>query len=336
MELKKMVIIGANGSAYKRTIPALKDSKLCVVTAIQSRNEEKLRKTCEEYGIPRYYTDMKEMLKTESFDLIYIANPPFLHKESIAECIQVQKPIICEKPLAQNYDEALEIKTILEKRKVPFMVAHHLRHQKAFCDLKNLISSKRIGDVISVWGQWGFEINQKAASSIWKLNKENSGGGTLNDNGIHVIDFLLALFGNPKDVVGKSRLGGFTETFSNEFMIMMYQDKEVIINSSHTMPCGGNHLLIYGTDGSLEIEGAFTEKSIRKIVMKSKMRETILEYEPENLYKNEVENFIRIYFNHEAGAIQGTTLDEAVYALKLVDRMRSNQIDSGIKEEFQL
>lgn len=38
---KKMIIIGSNGSAYKRTIPALKDSKICEVVAIQSRNEEK-------------------------------------------------------------------------------------------------------------------------------------------------------------------------------------------------------------------------------------------------------------------------------------------------------
>ena len=40
---KKMIIIGATGSAYKRTIPALRDSEICEVTAIQGRNEEKLK-----------------------------------------------------------------------------------------------------------------------------------------------------------------------------------------------------------------------------------------------------------------------------------------------------
>ena len=59
---KKMIVIGANGSAYKRTIPALKDSDVCEVIAIQSRNEEKLKSTCEEYNIDNYYTDVEKML----------------------------------------------------------------------------------------------------------------------------------------------------------------------------------------------------------------------------------------------------------------------------------
>ncbi len=58
---KKMIIIGATGSAYKRTIPALRDSEICEVTAIQGRNEEKLKKTCGEYGIGRYYLDAGEI-----------------------------------------------------------------------------------------------------------------------------------------------------------------------------------------------------------------------------------------------------------------------------------
>ncbi len=326
MELKRMVIIGANGSAYKRTIPALKDSKLCEIVAIQSRNEEKLKRTCEEYGIRHYYTDVQEMLKKEDFDLIYIANPPFLHKETIFECIKTKKPIICEKPLARTYAEALEIKEMLEKKPVPFMVAHHLRHQKAFADLKNILSSNVIGNVVSVWGQWGFEIKPDAASSVWKLNQEKSGGGTLHDNGIHVLDFMLALFGMPKAVAGVSRFNDFAETFSNETMILLYEDKDVVINSSHTMPYAGNHLLIYGTAGKIEIESAFIEKSIRKISVRSKDDEWVKEYESENLYKNEVENFIRYHLCGDQSAEQGTSLEEAICALETIERMRNNQI----------
>ena len=86
MTKKKMIIIGANGSGYKRTIPAMKDSEICEITAIQSRNEEKLKNICKEYNIKTYYTDENEMIKNEEFDLIYIANPPFMHKDTIEEC----------------------------------------------------------------------------------------------------------------------------------------------------------------------------------------------------------------------------------------------------------
>lgn len=321
MERKKMVIIGATGSAYKRTIPALKDSEICVVSAIQSRNEEKLRKICDEFGIKSYYTNISKMLKDETYDLIYIANPPFLHKETIEQCVQYGKPIICEKPLARNYEEAKQIKDILNDKNIPFMVAHHLRHQKAYEDLQYILENKEIGEIVSCWGQWGFAINPHKDSSSWKLNRLQSGGGTLTDNGIHVLDLMLGLFKMPKKVLGSFHLNGFSETYGNETMLMIYDDKDIVIQSSHTMPFAGNHLLIYGTKGSIEVDGAFGESSIKKMIIKSSLGEYVKEYEPENLYKKEIENFIQYQSNHKYN--YGTTLDEAIDALRLIDEMRN-------------
>lgn len=319
---KKMIIIGANGSAYKRTIPALKNSDICVVTAIQSRNEEKLKNTCKEYNIEKYYTDIDEMLQKEDFDLIYIANPPFLHKETIEKCIKYNKPIICEKPLAQNYTECLNIQELLKNYKSPVMVAHHMRHQKAFSDIKDIINSGKIGNVVSCFGQWGFNIKLDAPSSKWKLNKDLGGGGTFSDNGIHVIDFILGIFGTPNKVIGNSRLNSFKESYSNETMILIYDDKDVVINSSHTMPFAGNHLLIYGTKGSIEIYNAMSEKSIKQVIINNDDGKNIIDYDEENLYKNEVEDFIKYYLNNDASVCKGTTINENVISLKLIEDMR--------------
>ncbi len=324
MEKKKMIIIGANGSGYKRTIPALKNSDICKVIAIQSRNEEKLKNICKEYEIDNYYTDVNEMLGQEEFDLIYIANPPFLHKETIEKCINFNKPIICEKPLAQSYEDALKIKDMFSGKNIPIMIAHHMRHQKAFLDIKNIIDSGKIGNVVSCFGQWGFNIKLDAPSSKWKLDKNLGGGGTFSDNGIHAIDFILGIFGEPNNVIGNSRLGNFAETYSNETMMLIYSDKDIVINSSHTMPYAGNHLLIYGTKGSIEIFNAISEKYIKQIVVTSDNGKEIINYEEENLYKNEVENFIKYYIDNDKNVIKGTTIEEGVTALKLIDEMRKS------------
>ena len=76
-------------------------------------------------------------------------------------------------------------------------------------NIKKIIASGEIGTVASGWGQWGFAINPEAPSSAWKLNKELGGGGTFSDNGIHVVDFILGLFGEPERAIGVSRLDGF-------------------------------------------------------------------------------------------------------------------------------
>ncbi len=324
MKKYKMIIIGANGSGYKRTIPALKNSEICEISAIQSRNEEKLKKICGEYSIKKYYIDINKMLENEKFDLIYIANPPFLHKETIEKCIRFNKPIICEKPLAQNYTESLKIKDIFSDTGVPIMIAHHMRHQKAFLDIKDIIDSGQIGSVVSCFGQWGFNIKLDAPSSKWKLDKELGGGGTLSDNGIHVLDFILGIFGVPSRVIGNSRLCGFTESYSNETMVLIYNDKDIVINSSHTMPYAGNHLLIYGTKGSIEIPNAMSEKSIKQIIINNEDGRKEINYEETNLYKNEVEDFINYYIEDNKNTIEGTTLDEALIALQLIDSMRKS------------
>lgn len=144
------------------------------------------------------------------------------------------------------------------------MIAHHMRHQKAFSDIWEFINSEQIGKVVSCWGQWGFNINIEAPSSLWKLDKSLGGGGTCSDNWIHVIDFILGLFGSPEKVTGNSRITPFKETYSNETMMMIYKDKDIIINSSQTMQFAGNHLLIYGIKGSIEVYGAMGKSQLNK------------------------------------------------------------------------
>jgi len=319
---KRMIIIGANGSATKRTIPALVDSEICEIVAIQSRNQEKLQQTCQTYNIPHYYQDSEEMLAKEEYDLVFIANPPFLHYQTIAQCLTHDVPIICEKPLARNYQEAQAIATLLADYHQPLMIAHHMRHQPAYTDLKEILQRDEIGQVCSVWAQWGFNINRQSASSAWKLDRLLGGGGTFSDNGIHALDFIIGLFGPPQQVTGYCHQGDFKETYSNETLLLNYQNSTITINSSHNLPYSGNHLLIYGTKGKIESNACFGEKSISQIIVTTETVQ-VIDYPVTNLYKNEVENFINCHLLNKVADCCGTTLSEQLLALKLIDELRS-------------
>lgn len=98
----KIAVIGATGTALKRTIPALRHSEVCEVIAIQGRNEAKLRAAAQQYGIPHYFLSTEEMLQEVSCELAFIGNPPFLHFESVKTALQYGKAVLCEKPLAAN------------------------------------------------------------------------------------------------------------------------------------------------------------------------------------------------------------------------------------------
>lgn len=328
----KLAIIGATGTTYKRTIPALVNSTVCEVVAIQGRNLEKLKKVQSEFNIKEIYTDEKEMLAIASYDCIYIGTPPFLHFANIEVAASTEKPIICEKPLAINSEEGEKINRLLTKyNDRTFMIAHHLRHQKAIHDMKEFIQSGLIGEVLNVSMQWGFEMNLEAPSAIWKTNPQLGGKGTFSDNGVHIVDLVIFLFGLPNSIYGKVESIRTKETFDNETAFLTYDKSCIQLQSSQCMKSAGNHILIYGAKGSIEAFNGIGEKYISKVSIKSPERNEVVEYPETNLYGNEVENFckglIDSTFQHN-----GTTLKDGLNAIKIIDTVRdSANTDSTIK-----
>jgi len=328
----KMVIIGATGSAYKRTIPGLKNSVICEVVAIQGRNEKKLKSICAEYQINEWFFDVSEMLKKTTFDIIYIANPPFMHYESLMQAIKTNKPIICEKPLDIGYKEVLKYASLLSEYSSPIMVAHHLRHQKAMSDIKEIILSGKIGTVRNVFCQWGFQMNTEAPSAIWKLDPTLGGGGTFSDNGIHIVDLIIDIFGKPNYVCGQSIKTAFEKVYDTETAILFFTDKTVTLNASQNMKFPGNHLLIYGTKGKIEALQGIGEKYIKSLTITTVDGEEIKEYQPVHLYGAEVENFIRFYLRNDKTVPVGTTFAEALLALRIIDAVRKSSAEKFFVE----
>ncbi len=331
MKKLKLVIIGATGSTYKRTIPALVNSEICEVVAIQSRNFEKLKKVQSEFNIHEIYINVNEMLSKETYDFIYIGTPPFLHLANIEESIATSKPIICEKPLAIDFEEGAKISHLLSKyNDKTFMIAHHLRHQQAIHDIKKFIQEDLIGEVLNVSIQWGFEMNLQAPNAIWKTNPNLGGKGTFSDNGIHVVDLAIFLFGYPNSIYGKIEKIRTKETFDNETAFLNYGNNIIQLQSSQSMKFPGNHILIYGTKGKIEVYNGIGEKCINKVFFTSSEKDTVIEYPSTNLYGNEVENFCKGLMD-KTFQNYGTTLNEGLNALKIIDSVRdSAQTNSNL------
>lgn len=325
----KIAIIAATGSAYKRTIPGVNNSDICEISAIQGRNIEKLSRIAEEYNIKKYYLDEKKMLESSDYDMVYIANPPFMHYSSIELAAKYKKPIICEKPLDNGIDKIEYYKGILDNYNA-FMVAHHLRHQKAYVDIKNFIQSGTIGDISNVFCQWGFGLNTSAANARWKLEPELGGAGTFSDNGIHVLDLMIGLFGKPKGVFGHCFSNTFKNTFDTETMMLLYDKMTVTLNASQTMIYPGNHLLIYGSHGKIEAFGAIGEKSIRSVTITNKNGTKEIVYPEVHLYRAEVENFIHHFILQDDDTFVGTSFNEAIMSLEIIEKMRKSSFDGKI------
>lgn len=318
-------IIGASGTAYKRTLPALQGSKLCEVIAIQCRDLERGYQIAEEFGIPEVYQSVEELFERSSFDIAYIATPPFRHLEEIKIAANYQKHIICEKPIARNVNETLKIARIIKRCSSKFMIAHHLRHQPAVKTIHKIINDGKIGSVINIWMQWGYQINRNSKNAKWKLDESLSGGGSFIDVGSHCVDIALDIFGIPNSVYSRLMNINLSSVEDYAIAILHYDSADIVINTSFSMARANNSLKLQGTSGIIECHNFCGEKAIKKIDLLSDKKEMVSINLPEvNPYREEVEYFIRSLITKSDPS---PSIEDALNNLRIIEAAKLSAIN---------
>ncbi len=166
------------------------------IAAVCDVNEVSAKDTASRHGISKYYTDAEEMLRAERPDVVSVCVPNFLHKKMTMLALSYNCNVMCEKPAALNYADAVEMYDYAKEKGRHLIACQSMRFTPDRLAAKRLIDSGKMGEIyygefsrirrrgIPYWG--GFHI------------KEVSGGGAFVDIGIHMIDAMLWLMGNPE------------------------------------------------------------------------------------------------------------------------------------------
>jgi len=147
-------------------------------------------------GVP-VYTDYKEMLSAQKPDLVAIATPSGLHAQMAVDCLNAGAHLIIEKPIAMTMDGAALIAQAAEG--TGQMVCNNLqnRFNPAVIALSEAVDAGRFGTLHSATLQlrWfrGEDYYQQAA---WRGTRLLDGGAMMNQ-GIHGIDLLCRMLGEP-------------------------------------------------------------------------------------------------------------------------------------------
>jgi predicted dehydrogenase len=133
-----MAILSATGTAQKRTIPALVNSKLVTVSAIQGRNPEKLRDVADKYGIQSVFTDEHKLLDEGSYDAVMICSPPYMHFSQAKRVIDRGTPCLLEKPAAMSAGECNELSHIAASGRLS-STWPTTRHQDTYARMQEIL-----------------------------------------------------------------------------------------------------------------------------------------------------------------------------------------------------
>ena len=97
-------IIGTN-IITDQFIQAASHCEAFELSAVYSRTEARGQAFAAKYGVKHIFTDLEELLTSDVVDAMYIASPNALHAKQAIMCLNYQKHVLCEKPLASNLKE---------------------------------------------------------------------------------------------------------------------------------------------------------------------------------------------------------------------------------------
>lgn len=189
------------------------------------------RKAAEQFNIPNVYPSWRELIADGNIEILDIAVPPDQQLEIVREAVKQPhiKGILCQKPLAMNLQEAIEIVRLCEDAGVKLGVNSNMRYDQSMRALKTLLEHQYFGDIVLA------TIEMRAIPHWQDFLKKYDRIEILN-MGIHHVDVFRYLFGDPEKVTALTRrdprttfdhidgISQYTFQYANELMATSLDD----------------------------------------------------------------------------------------------------------------
>jgi predicted dehydrogenase len=144
------------------------------------RNENKLKKLCEQSGVEKWTTDLDSVLKDPSYTIYFDSQTTGRRADAVKKAAEAGKHVYCEKPTAVSTDVALEIAEFCENAGVKNGVVQDKLWLPGMMKIQRLKEQGFFGKILSVRGEFGYWVfegqNIPAQRPSWNYRKEDDGG----------------------------------------------------------------------------------------------------------------------------------------------------------------
>ncbi len=256
MKKIKWGLIGAGDIVRKRVVSALQNAENSELISVSRSQSDLAQSFAEEFGIPKWFADWRELIADNEIDAVYIATPVFLHKDQTILAAQNGKHVLCEKPMALNVAECEEMIQACETNNVKLSIAYYRHFYPLIEKVKQLIESDEIGKpVLAQINAFEYVDISEDHPHFWFLQKEKSGGGPMMDFGCHRLEVLNNLFGKVESVKSIVSNKHFNREVEDTASAIMEFENGTIANLTvtHSAFEPQDTLDIYGDKGSIHI-----------------------------------------------------------------------------------
>lgn len=319
-------ILSTANIARTEVIPAIKRADNAELVGIASR-DEKVYRIAKELDIPKAFVSYEELLKDDEIDAVYIPLPNHLHKEWVEKAAHYGKHVLCEKPVALNVAETIDMVNTCAKRNVKFMEAFmyqfHPQHER----VRELINEGAIGEVKLFKSSHSFYFVNRVGDI--RMNTE-MGGGSIYDVGCYSIHAARSILkAEPESIHGFADIDQAAKVDTSAYIHMVMDNKvPILIDCSFDM-VDRNEYEVIGTTGKITVPFAFRPDrngGVGEIILNAGNK-TITEKLWGDIYKLEVEYFSQCILQDTALLNFGTDSINNMKAIQSCYNSLNNQLD---------
>ena len=166
-------------------IPAIQSSKNGEVKAVASRDKQKGAEFAARLGIPRWFGSYEALLDDPDIDAVYNPLPNSLHHEWSIKAARAGKHVLCEKPLALNASQCLEMDAAAKESGVLLMEAFMYRFHPRTEAVIDLVRSGALGELRMIQSSFTFKVTRPDNIRL----RPELGGGALNGCGFLLCEY---------------------------------------------------------------------------------------------------------------------------------------------------
>jgi predicted dehydrogenase len=194
----KLGLVGCGAIGEIRARAALQSASVRLA-AVTDADRERGRRFADRFNVA-FEAEWSALLARKDIDAVVVSTPPNSHREIATAALESGKHVLCEKPLGRTPDECLAMIDAARRAGRALATGFNYRFYPSVEKAREIFDSGAIGELCYARGVSGYSA--ATHHQAWLHDFEVMGGGTMRDNGIHLIDTVCYFFGDPVEVRG--------------------------------------------------------------------------------------------------------------------------------------
>ncbi|MER8830930.1 Gfo/Idh/MocA family oxidoreductase [Mesorhizobium sp. M0938] len=267
--------------------------------SVMSHDGARAATFARDLDIPGSCSDLDVLLTDPQIAAVYVSSTNTQHRHQVLAAAAAGKHVLCDKPLATRFADALRMVRACDKAGVVLAVNHHLRSSPVHQTMQRMIAAGEIGVVRSLMIVHAGYLRPVLQS--WRI-KDAAEGGIYLDLSVHDVD--LASFLLEQTPVTAVALGAGVALGSNTvhdhamYALKMSGGAFVQVHESFVTPDVESQVVALGSEGALIAAGTLAQRSTGTLTRRVNGHNESIPLRANDLYADTINQFL--------GAIAGT------------------------------